>query len=768
MALTEAGARDFKIFATDIDQRALDVARRGFYPPAIREELSPERLARFFVATDGGYRVIDALRDAIVFAEQNLVADPAFSRLDLISCRNLRIYLEPELQRKVLSLFPFALKPGGALFLGTSETTSAQEALFKPLSKKWRIYRRVAGRSSADYPIGAWEPARFPQGRPDAEPAAGPPNLPSLVQGELLSSFTPAAVAVDARLAVLYFHGPVGEFLSFPTGKSTLDLVSMCPTAVRHKLRRAIAASREARDAHAFDVAWTGQRPQALVRVTAKPLAGELSLITFEHVAAAGPAADGQSDSEGGLGRVEQLESELRLLQDELKSTTDEMETSTEELKASNEEMMSMNEELQSTNEELETTKEELQSLNEELTTVNQQLNEKVVALEEANNDLINYLASTDTATIFLDLQLRIKRFTPVTRKLLNVMPGDVGRPLIELARKVEDTSMLSDAALVIENLAPIEKEVQTPSHQWFLRRIIPYRTHDHRIAGVVITFTDIMHMKHNESLKVQEMLRRHIVELEARATELAEANQQLTALERLKVDFINAASHELRTPLSSVLGFAEFLEDRLGGPLTEQQAEFVSEILRGGRRLNRLVDDLLDFARLEAGTFTLDRRDTELGALASAALKSLQPQARQAELTLEARLPDAPLYAPVDPDRVEQVLLNLIGNAIKFTPPGGHVTVRLAATPSGVCFEVADDGIGIGPETLPHLFQKFFQADASATRAQGGTGLGLAISKAFIEAHGGHIWVESTLGHGATFWFELPIATEKKSLAHV
>lgn len=752
-----------KVFATDIDKRALEIARRGQFAFAIEAEVTAERLGRFFTRTSQGYQVNEDLRESIVFAEQNLIGDPAFSKLDLVSCRNLLIYLEPELQRKVVALFHFALRPGGYLFLGPSESIGTRDGLFEAVSKKWRVYRRTDARYSGDYPMLSREGRRVTTAVADADGGL-PQDLAGLVQHELLAAFSPAAALVNARFEGVYFHGEVGRYLKFPVGKPTFELTAMCPVGMRARLRRALGRARAHRSIQTVEGIWSevGGATEA-VRITIKPLGintSELLLVVFEPlpVASAALARDGND-----AGRLEQLEEELKLAQEELRNTTEEMETSNEEIKASNEEMVSINEELQSTNEELETTREELQSLNEELTTVNQQLQEKIAEQEESNNDLENFLASTDTATLFLDLQLRIKRFTPITRRLFNLLPGDIGRPLVDLAQFVRDGTMLSDAAHVIEALGAIEKEVSTANGTCYLRRILPYRTRDNRIAGVVITFTDITHLKHDALAQAERVLRQHNEELQAKVAELAEANRRLTELERLKSNFINAASHELRTPLSSILGFSEFLEDRLAGPLTEQQRGFVGEIQEGARRLSRLVDDLLDYARMEAGTFQLDLQATDLAALTRRVVASLDPQLKHGRLKLISRLPEGPLDAVVDGPRVEQILLNVLGNAIKFTPAKGKITIRLVTSATEVRWEIDDSGIGIDKDALPHVFEKFFQADSGTTREHGGTGLGLAISRSLVEAHGGRIGVESELGCGATFWFVLPLARARR-----
>ncbi|MDB5101849.1 MAG: sensor protein [Cyanobacteria bacterium RYN_339] len=756
--MAEAGVSyPIKIFATDIDVKALDVARTGIYPATAATELSPERIKRFFSQGEFGLQVRQELRETVVFAEQNLIGDPPFSRLDLISCRNLLIYLEPEIQRKVITLFQFTLRPDGALFLGTSESLAGRDVLFKPLSKKWRIYRRSNVPTPVDYPLSAKEPmvARVAT-QLDRSGAA---SLGNLVQHELLTDFTPAAVLVNERFEILYFHGGVGLYLTFPTGRTSYDLMAMCPARVRSKLRRAMRDSQSHRGQEQVVLAWDeGGLDARVVAVAVKPLRSsdghDLFLFAFTDAPTI-PSLEGSMESGSNLAF---LEAELKSARDELKSTTEEMETANEELKASNEEMMSMNEELQATNEELETTKEELQSLNEELTTVNQELHGKLQELEEANNDLVNFLSSTDTATIFLDLQLRIRRFTPATGKLLNILPSDVGRPLLDLAAKVEDATMLPDVEAVIAHLAPREREVRTPRGAWYLRRVVPYRTRDQRIDGVVVTFTDISHLKANEAAKTQEEMRRHLATVEEQAAELSAVNVRLLALDRLKADFLNAASHELRTPLTSIMGFSEFLEDDLAGALSEGQRGFVNQIQQSARRLRKLVDDLLDFARLEAGTFKLAPRELDLKDIVRDALESLEPQRQDRKLDLHQVIPELPVKLVGDADRLEQVLLNLVGNAIKFTPPGGCITVSVIPAVDRVRVEVTDTGVGIAPEAMGHLFDRFYQADPSMTREYGGAGLGLAISKALVEAHGGNIDVSSIPGHGSTFWFDLPV----------
>jgi len=505
--LEAAGSdRGVQVFATDIDQEAIEVARAGVYPNSITADVSQERLERFFRRDGDTFHLQKAVREAVVFAPHNLISDPPFSKLDVISCRNVLIYMEPELQRRLMSLFHFALKEGGYLFLGSSETVGQQGALFEMLSKRWRIYRRreAARRTPLELPFGAVDPGQKalpPMLRPSPRRGSG---LADLAEGVLLRHFTPAAVLVDQKHHALYFHGPTHEYVAQPPGVRTDDLLAMVPEELRPQLRAALrAAGRDNQPAVLRGTRIRRGSEPVPIKVTVTPVPrthdeSGLALVTFEDEERQPAGAPGLSaGSAGDEALIRQLEEELQAVREELQSTIEEMDTSNEELRASHEEVMAMNEELQSTNEELETSKEELQSLNEELVTLNAQLQEKITELEAATDDLSNLLSSTNIATIFLDTSLRIKRFTPATGKLFNLIPSDASRPLGDIARKFTDEALLADARAVLDSFTPAEREVQTDEDgRWYVRRIQPYRTHDQRIGGVVITFVDITELK--------------------------------------------------------------------------------------------------------------------------------------------------------------------------------------------------------------------------------------------------------------------------------
>jgi PAS domain S-box-containing protein len=502
----EASGRkaDVQIFATDADASALAIARSGNYSEEeIGENISPRRLKQFFARKDGHYQIIKEIREKIVFAPQNLTADPPFSRLDLISCRNLLIYLEQRVQQKIIALFHFALSEGGFLFLGTAETVGDREDLFEPVSKKWRIYRRigVGRRVPVEIPLYPTGGTAQAAGRLPLAAAGSRMSLASAAQQMLLDRFAPACVIIDRRFQVLYVHGAVADYLTFPPGELTTRVVDMAREGLRARLRGAISQCVEAGGPVSVTARVRRAEKSVPVRATVTPLrypreTDGLLLIAFEDYRLRSAKSRRQTAGESD---VRQLEDELKVTREELQSTIDQLEISNDQLKASNEEVTAANEELQSANEELETSKEELQSLNEELNTINARLQEKVEELEGANNDVVNLLSSTNIATVFLDKQLKVKRYTPAITRLFSLIPSDAGRPLADVRRRFTDVSLLEEAARVLADLTPISKEVQAEGGRWFIRRITPYRTQDDRIEGVVVTFVDVCNLKETE-----------------------------------------------------------------------------------------------------------------------------------------------------------------------------------------------------------------------------------------------------------------------------
>lgn len=497
--------RHFKIqiFATDLDEDALAFARSGVFPDAIESDVSAERLARFFTKEDHLYQVKQELREAIVFADHNLLSDAPFSKLDLITCRNVLIYLDPKVQKRVIQLFHFALNEQGVLLLGTSETPGVGEDVFSPIHRKHRIYRRRGGRTRAhelEMPVHTAQSQRSIGAAHLAPPARAPSNPSEITRTALLDRHTPAAVLVNAKSEGLYFSGPVDRYLTVPVGEAGQDLIAMVRDGLRANLRTVLKAARDTGESAHSDGVWVksdGERRQ--VGVAAEPVDvddQQLLLVTFSDTIEGAVPSETQPVSKADKSAVAQLEKELASTRRELKLTIIDLEASNEELKAANEEAMSMNEEFQSTNEELETSKEELQSLNEELTTLNNQLQLKVDEHRQAVDDLNNLLNSSQIATVFLDKQLRIQRFTPTAKKLFSLIASDAGRPMGDITHKFDDDTMLADAEQVVETLIPANTQVKSNDGRWFQRRILPYRTQDDTVEGVVVTLHDITAQK--------------------------------------------------------------------------------------------------------------------------------------------------------------------------------------------------------------------------------------------------------------------------------
>ena len=499
-----AGKRNIKlqVFASDVDEDAVALAREGRYPESIAADVSPVRLARFFTQEDHSYRVVPELRGTVVFTAQDVLADPPFSRLDLISCRNLLIYLRPEAQEKVLLLFHFALREGGVLMLGSSETVGSLDDRFEPISKKQRIYRQI-GHSrpgEVNFPIGPGGGARtlWPgQARPAAAQGI---SARDLTQRLLLETYAPASVLINRKHECLYYSGPADRYLRVAAGEPSRDLLAMAREGLRNKLRAAIQQASRERTPTIATGAQAGDGGNGVaVRIEVHPVqsAGEeLLLVSFFDEPGREPRSGRPVEPPDDLSRTAELERELDATRKELQSAIHELEIANEEQKAINQEAMSANEEFQSTNEELMTSREELQSLNEELTALNSQLQETLERQRSTSNDLQNILDSSGVATLFLDTDLNIRFFTPAAKSLFRVIATDIGRPLADLARRINDTRLMADAGTVLAGNVPPNHEVEADNGAWYTRRILPYRTQDAQVAGVVITFADISERK--------------------------------------------------------------------------------------------------------------------------------------------------------------------------------------------------------------------------------------------------------------------------------
>ncbi len=492
-----------QIYSTDLADDTITTARAGFYPPNITLDVTPERLRRFFIKEESGYRVKKEIREMVIFAIQNVIKDPPFTKLDLLSCRNLMIYLEPELQNRLIPAFHYALKPGGTLFLSPSESIGNHTELFTPLNRKWKFYRAAPTAASTRAMLTSnlnWTAEPTHKTPEDIIKTSKETNLAELTRRMLLQFYAPTSVMTDMKGNILYVYGETGKYLRPAPGQATLNMIDMAREGLQLELRSAIQAANQGTPTlnQELSVKTNGDfHPvQLCVRNLSNPNDQQkLLLVSFQELTrptSGKPARIKRSSKPNELRHIEELERELAYTKENLQVTIEEQYASNEELKCTNEEMQSTNEELQSTNEELETSKEELQSINEELITVNSELQAKIAQLSDMQNDMKNLLDNIHVGTIFLDQHLIIRRFTRDATQLYRLVTSDVGRALSDIKPELEDEDLLDAAHAVLDSLVPIEREVKTLNGNWYLARVQPYRTLENMIDGVVLTFTNI------------------------------------------------------------------------------------------------------------------------------------------------------------------------------------------------------------------------------------------------------------------------------------
>lgn len=499
-----------QIFGTDIDKEAIETARAGLFAESISADVNPDRLKKFFTKEKNHYQIKKTIREMIIFAPQNVIKDPPFTKLDLLCCRNLLIYFSQELQKKILPLFHYSLKPGGLLFLGTSETVGQATDLFSLQEKKWKIFRRKPA-EIATHPAIPIPPSLIV---PEIQQKATVPPLRKvdeidtlrLVETMLSQSDLPPCVIIDHNADIVYIHGRIGRFLELPEGKTSVNILAMAHPGLKTELSNAIEEIRTGRSEIAIRPLQVKENGgQTKTNLIVRPLpdfqAGTygLLMVVFEKIRRSGGKITDKSVSMGSKNKSEEvrrLEEELQSTRENLQTTIEELETSNEELKSTNEELQSNNEELQSTNEELETSKEELQSLNEESATVNVELQHKIEELSSINDDMKNLLDATEIALIFLDINLTVRRFTPKVTELIPLTSSDIGRPIEHFATALRDVNLRRYAEKVLENLTSWTGMVESENDRFFKMQMRPYRTVNNVIDGVVITFTDITKLK--------------------------------------------------------------------------------------------------------------------------------------------------------------------------------------------------------------------------------------------------------------------------------
>lgn len=729
-----------QMFATDIDEKGYAWGRDALYPASLAAEITPERLARFFVPDAGGYRVRKPLREVVLFAVHNVLQDPPFARLDLVSCRNLLIYLQPEAQEQVVGTFHYALRPGGVLFLGSAEN-AGESGRFAQAAAGQRIYRRDAAPHRLLQRAPAADPPHRPSGHaPGAANGAHPQGFSyGALHLQMLEAYAPPSLVVDERMEVVHLSPRAGRFLHLGGGTPSHNLIDLSRGSLRMELRTALYQAFEKGGTTLRRVAAAGD-DGVPVRLRVSPLpavdgAGRFALVVFEEEEA---PADGDTPEPaahpGDEPAVARVEEELRRTREQLEATSAARDRIVGELQSANQEFRSVNEEQKAAAEELETSREEIQSINEELTTINQEHQSTIEEQKRTNADLQNLIEATEIGTLFLDRRLRIRRFTPAATALFNFLPADRGRPLAHITHRLHYPGLMDDARSVLASLKRVEREVSSDSGDWYIVRISPYRALDGGIDGAVLTFFDIT-------------ARRHAEEALREATHVAESAN------RAKGAMLTTLAHEFRTPLTAMLMDADLLNL---GTLDPSQRQLVERIRKGGWHLASMIDEILTFARLDEGHERVRPRRMDARDIAREAGGLVEPMAEARGLALVLDLPAEPVEVETDGDRARQILVNLCGNAVKYTDRG---EIRLRVRPKGdrVLFEVSDTGVGIAPEHHARIFDRFWQVDGAAAGSLGGLGIGLAAAREFSRLLGGDVEVESEVGRGSTFRVWLP-----------
>ncbi|MDX2242258.1 MAG: CheR family methyltransferase [Leptolyngbyaceae cyanobacterium bins.302] len=894
-----------QIFATDISEQAIEKARLGIYAENQMVDVAIERRRRFFYALEGDrYQITKAVRELCVFARQNLGSDPPFSNLDLISCRNVLIYLGESLQKRIIPIFHYSLNPSGFLLLGTSESIGQFSDLFTLVEKKNRLYSKNV---TATRPVFSFTPSNHPIARVNDQPAMQVPteafDLHKKVDQLIANHYAPVGVVVDDKMQVLQLRGDIDRYLKLVPGVANLNLFNLVRTGLLVELRAAIyQAQRQEipviKNALRLE---EGDRSR-VVNLQVIPFRVPISedrrfLVLFED-AAPGSSVNSleieniPGDLEQEIARLKQelaaVTQERAATQEYLQAVIQEQEHTNQDLKVANEEILSSNEELQSTNEELETAKEEIQATNEELNTTNEELRSRNAELHQVNNDLTNLLSSINIPILMLTNDLRIRRFTPTAQRLFNFIPSDAGRPLSDIRANLNIPDLEPMLLDVLETLSPKELDVQTQGGHWYNLRIRPYRTIENQIDGVVMVLFDIDALKRsadtlesarnyaeaivetvqvpllvlepdfrvttanrafyetfqvvlpetaqmplfelgngqwnipglqprleevlaNDSslqnfevehdferigrkvmllnawkilqsgetprilLAIEDITQRKQFEIE-RSWLLSQeqlARQEAEAANRAKDEFLSNLSHELRNPLNSMLGWAQLLRT---GQLDEANIERALDVIdRNAQAQAQLIEDLLDLSRVTSGKLHLNTEPLDLASVINAAIDIVQLAADAKQIQLVSQVSSMTVVG--DRDRLQQVLWNLLTNAIKFTPVGGRVEVRLeelgsreqelgrldenfSPHPAFAQITVADTGQGISAELLPHIFDRFRQGDSSTSKAKQGLGLGLAIVRQIVELHSGTVWAASPgEGQGTTMIVRLPLS---------
>ncbi|MBA3392856.1 MAG: PAS domain-containing protein [Deltaproteobacteria bacterium] len=863
--LTENVDRSFQIFATDVHRGSIEIAGRAFYPEASLVNVSPERRDRYFIRSGTSYQLVPELRQSIVFAPHNVIKDAPFTRVDLVSCRNMLIYFQPAVQQKVLNQFHFALNRGGIMFLGPSESPGALIKDFETVDQGWRMYRK---HSDVRTPV---DPRLRPRVVEDKPPQSTTSNTPFArysmsnllaTYDVLLEDYMPPSLLVNDRNELLHAFGGASRFLKPRDGRQGNEILDQVDEDLRlvlaGGLRRALLSATPIIFKN-LKLRINGEEVVhdiSLRRVVTRNTEVANILISFITLKNLPVVTDEVAVEIGQVARDQlgALEAELDYTKDNLQAAIEQLETGNEELQASNEELMSSNEELQSTNEEL-------QSVNEELYTVNAEYQSKITQLTELTNDMDNLLASTDVGTIFLDENLRIRKFTPQVAENFNLMPQDLGRSIETFTNNMQHPDFIADLRKVLATGERVEREVRDQHNRSYYLRVLPYRAKG-GTSGLVITFIEISGLKAAEDALFherylldslltsvpdaiyfrdtrgkfiranpafatrigladaagalgktpfempdpkaaldlhhpdEEVLRtgesqHYKLEQRTRAdgapqwdlatrlplrgthgevvgvigifrdvTEQKLGEEKILEGVRRRDEFLAMLSHELRNPLASVVTATQLLK---GVNLPQEHTRLIEVVDRQSNQMARLLDDLLEASRVTQNKVEIRRLPMDLRAVVEEAASAVRSMMSASDLAFSYDIDPRPLTIDGDAARLQQVCVNLLTNAAKYTPKGGRVYLRATREGTDAIIRIEDNGVGIPADMLKAVFELFVQSSRTIDRSQGGIGVGLTLARSLIDLHGGTIVaVSAGEGKGSSFTVRLPLSTHE------
>ena len=855
-----------KIFATDVHQASLDFASSGVYSEESLTDVSPDRLKRFFTRKNNGFQVSADLRQMIVFAQHNIIKDAPFTKLDLVTCRNLLIYLQPNVQKKAISLFHFGLKTGGTLFLGPSEGVGDLEDEFTPVDRHWKIYRKRRDKKlPADMrlPVSGGTSLRVTRPQSIAPRGALADDLGHSYD-QLLERYVPSGVLIDDQREIIHLFGDAGKYLHFKTGRASTDILELCDGDVRTAIGGAIQrASKERTTAAYSGVSISTDEGVKQVKLSVQPLLDRSSqlahlLVTFEDLQPAQLETDFEEIDLGEVSRerIALLETELRHSKENLQATVEELETSNEELHATNEELVASNEELQSTNEEL-------HSVNEELYTVNAEYQRKIAELTELTDDMDNLFSSTDIGVLFLDKDLNIRKFTPRIAESFNILEQDIGRSFESFTNNIDHPDLMKDVRWTVKSGRAFEKKVQDRNSHWYLLRILPYRSNA-EIEGVILTLVDIQSLRKAEAqlerkdqqlqgildnspafIFIKDLEGRYVLtnqqphaflnakrekvlgksdydllprdvadRLEAQDRTVAQEGKTLQIEQRIRFKgkprvflctkyplrnehgritsvagictditkqkiserraktavkerdrFLAMLSHELRNPLAAIQNASEYIGRVATG---DHGLPKVADVVRRQvEQTTRLLEDLLDVSRIVRRRVDLKKQVVDLRTIGKDAELAVRSLVTAHQLGFAVSMPEEPMFVHGDEGRLQQVFVNVLVNAAKYTPAGGKIEFAIERKDSEAVVTVQDNGIGMSASLIKRVFEPFVQADESLHRSDGGLGVGLALVRSFVDLHDGSVTAASEgKGKGSQITVRLPLTKRKPTLA--